>query len=246
MTAGFTIAAGSVAGRHHVRGGRNNQDAFAFCETEAGLAAAVCDGCSSGAHSEVGARLAAMLVARSMVRDLALRDPCEIAERARECTLAHLEALASAMSGEGKGGARFRAVVADHFLFTVVGFALTERRAFAFALGDGVLAVDGRREVLGPFPENEPPYLGYALCAGLERALGLEIRPLPPPSETTSLLAGTDGASELDLAPFLADERILRNPDMVRRLLWQQAKERALDDDATLVLLRRAPKGGSP
>jgi Protein phosphatase 2C len=242
----FALAAGSVAGRHHARAGRNNQDAFASFQTEAGLTAVVRDGCSSGAHSEVGARLGAALIARSMARDLGLADPRVIAERARECTLAHLEALAAAMSGEGRGSPGFLAAVGDHFLFTVVGFAITERRAFAFALGDGVLAVDGGTEVLGPYPENQPPYLGYALCPGHERASGFEIRPLPPPAEITSLLAGTDGASELDLSPFLADERVLRNSDMVRRLLWQQSKERALDDDATLVLVRRAQKGGSP
>ena len=32
-------------------------------------------------------------------------------------------------------------------------------------LGDGVFAVDGVVQVIGPFPENAPPYLGYRLVA---------------------------------------------------------------------------------
>ncbi len=53
----FQIAAGSVTGQRHLAARRNNQDAFAWWSGRDGLVAVVCDGCSGGAHSEVGAKL---------------------------------------------------------------------------------------------------------------------------------------------------------------------------------------------
>ena len=243
LVPGFAVCGGTVAGRHHVHAGRNNQDAFAFKRTPGGLFAVVCDGCSSGAHSEVGARVGAQLLVQAVASSGARGATGE------DAVLAELSRLAEAMSGESPGSAGFTEVVAESFLFTVVGVALLEDRAFSFALGDGALAVNGEKQLLGPFPGNEPPYLAYSLC-GKEPSLtsrwALEVKQLPDPSEIRSLALATDGAAELDLAPFLADPRVLTNPDMVRRLLWQQARARRLDDDATVVVIRRVEGEGTP
>src|SRR5689334_9270655 len=62
-----TIAA-SVIGARHLRIARNGQDAAAAASGPGWAVAAVCDGCSAGAYSEVGARLGAMLVVASLAR----------------------------------------------------------------------------------------------------------------------------------------------------------------------------------
>jgi serine/threonine protein phosphatase PrpC len=55
-------AIGSIIGRNHVLAGKNNQDAYRIVSNEKFIIAVVCDGCGSGKHSEVGAKLGARLV----------------------------------------------------------------------------------------------------------------------------------------------------------------------------------------
>jgi len=124
----------------------------------------------------------------------------------------------------------------------VGGAAVAPGRAWAFTLGDGLLAVNASVEHLGPFEDNAPPYLAYALCGpAAPPATAFDVRPLPAPQELTSIVLATDGAAPVDLRPFLEDPRVLANPDMVRRLLWMQGRQQPLEDDATLVVVRRAP-----
>lgn len=241
MSQAFAIAGGTVAGRHHVHAGRNNQDAFAWRTGPNGLVAVVCDGCSSGSASEVGARLGAALVCQAVLAGLGPEDPIASLERAQASVLSDLSRLAERMSGEPQGGPAYRSIVAEHFLFTVVGVALQERRAWAFTLGDGLLAVNGAVERLGPFPGNAPPYLGYRLLGDAGPGTGsLDLRPLPAPEALESVVLGTDGAVGLELTEVRTDPRVLANPDMVRRLLWMQGKRTPLEDDATVVVVRRA------
>lgn len=244
MNAPFAIAAGSVAGRHHAHAGRNNQDAWAWTRSDAGVVAVVCDGCSSAPRSEVGAALGARLLVQALQAELVAKvDPLEAHERAHRRVLGHLASLAEAMSGAPLGTEAFAATVAEHFLFTVVGFALGREGGWAFAVGDGALNVDGTLTVLGPFPDNAPPYLAYALLGGLPPP-ALELRPLDV-DRLGCIVAATDGAASLDFAPLRDDPRVLTNPDMARRLVWQQARACGFDDDATVVVARRTTEGGA-
>lgn len=61
------VASGTVTGRDHTFGGnlvlgKPNQDAIATAWTEDAFVAVLCDGCSSGEHSEIGAHLIARLL----------------------------------------------------------------------------------------------------------------------------------------------------------------------------------------
>ncbi|MEP7127093.1 MAG: hypothetical protein ABJE95_39535, partial [Byssovorax sp.] len=142
------------------------------------------------------------------------------------------------------GGKRAR-LVSEMFLFTVVGLAVAEDSAVIFAAGDGLFAVGGDVERLGPFPRNEPPYLGYGL---------LEEDPLGPSSprilvhrafatsQLDTVLLGTDGAADLlDLASrplpggegesvgplrrFWEEDTHFTNRDAVRRRLARINRE---------------------
>ncbi|MFN7131809.1 MAG: protein phosphatase 2C domain-containing protein, partial [Myxococcales bacterium] len=97
MEATLQIAAGSVIGRLHANAGRNNQDAFDVSVGPEVAVAVVCDGCGSGARSEVGAVLGARLLTAALRTEAAAarregRTPD--LERAREAVLARLRALA--------------------------------------------------------------------------------------------------------------------------------------------------------
>ena len=70
----ITATAAAVTGARHLRVGRNGQDAAAAWSAEHAAAVIVCDGCSGGASSEVGARLGALLAIRMLAARLS-EDP---------------------------------------------------------------------------------------------------------------------------------------------------------------------------
>jgi hypothetical protein len=55
------------------------------------------------------------------------------------------------------------AMLRECFLFTIVAAAITRDGAAVWALGDGGFAIDGVTTRIGPFENNEPPYLAYNL-----------------------------------------------------------------------------------
>src|SRR5688572_16399331 len=131
-------AAAAVTGARHRRTGRNGQDAAAWWTGAGAGAVVVCDGCSAGASSEVGARLGAELVIAAAARELAGGGRASaIWPAVHAHVLGALDRLAASMSsseswggdptgfarGAGRSpvgsmpGDRAR-IVHDHFLFT--------------------------------------------------------------------------------------------------------------------------------
>ena len=252
-------AAAAVAGAHHRRMGRNGQDAAAAWTGVGGGAAAgavvVCDGCSAGGSSEVGARLGAELVIAAAARALAGGGRASaIWPAVEEHVLGALGRLAASMRGD------LARVVREHFLFTIVAAAYRGDEVAVWAHGDGAYAIGERARVLGPFPDNQPPYLAYAL-------LGAAAPVLPPPyveiadARAGSVLVATDGPAEVGLGVFGGVERYVRNPDALRRHLavlargderidWDgrrvERRAAALQDDGAIALLSWRPRAPLP
>ena len=217
--------AGVVIGARHARMGRNGQDACATSVADGIGIVVVADGCGSGESSEVGARLGAALFARALRRELERgKSVLERAtwEGARSSTAAAIgEAL------ERLGGER---ALSDHFLFTIVAAAATSEGAAVWALGDGAYAVDGLTVELGPFADNQPPYLAYDLVGNPHGAhFGVVCG--------RSIVIATDGAVEAGLVlGDLADPKVLANPDGLRRKLALLARgHERIDWDARCV-----------
>lgn len=257
----FSLAAGSITGRDHRLAGRSNQDGFAILRQSDRLAIVVADGCSSGLHSEVGAKLGARILAQLLLihANALLRDSKAI-ERVRLDALAQIRMLANALGGS------FSETINDYFLFTSLLALITPDISLFASLGDGFFAINGTMIRLGPFPGNAPPYLSYGL---VETALPpanllFTIQSVLPTNELFSFLLGTDGlqdfcSAETALVPgmdvavgplsqFWMDNRFYRNSDQVRRRLavvnaeTRSAYRGLLPDDTTLVVGRR--KGG--
>jgi hypothetical protein len=236
------LAAATVPGRHHGLALRNNQDAFAWGERAGVLAAVVADGCGSAPRSEVGACLGAHLAVATLLDAGAAGAPVDLAQ-VRSVLLGRLAPLARELG----------AAAAGHLLFTLVGAVATPAETVLFSCGDGLAALDGEAFAIGPY--EAPPYLGYALlpdAPGAVRESGSELREHRriPTSGLASLALGTDGALGLLerrggpgslLDGLFADERCFTNPDGLRRRLVLHRREGMFADDATLVLLRRAP-----
>lgn len=154
----YQLAAASIIGRDHrnINVHKNNQDGLSVIRSSSCTVAVIADGCGSSAHSEVGAKIGARVAAESISRLMAEHGSVDWRQVLRE-TLSCISQLSIQMGGS------FRQIVQDYFLFTMVGVLLEPKTATFFALGDGVVVVNGEVTVLGPFPNNQPPYAGYKL-----------------------------------------------------------------------------------
>ncbi len=245
----------AVIGARHLRNARNGQDAAASWTGDCSTAAiVVCDGCGSSPSSEVGARLGAKLWIGELGRALAAGgDPSDLAmwTAVRATAVAALGALADALGGERER------VVADFLLFTVVAAAVHDGRAGVWAIGDGVYALGGPvpgalrstesailaspggrsidraqgQRALGPFADNEPPYVGYEL-------LGTRVEPhfATHSAEAGRAIVATDGAHDSTLDDLVA-EPAFTHPDALRRrlVLLARGDERIRWDDRRIV-----------
>ena len=241
MKESFDLAMGSIRGRDHERAGRNNQDSCFWTASKDVLVAVVCDGCGSGAHSEVGAKIGAPLVANSLARHLRTTEPEDLDwEVIRLELLEQIQGLAALFGGNPYNS------TSDYLLFTIVGVALTRQRCSIFSLGDGVALINDRLLLDGRSPDNRPPYLAYGLVdKSLDQDQGQGLAPHSrssfrvdgtfPTEELVSIVIGTDGVQDLldvsnrlipgkkktvgPLGELLQQDKTFENPDWVRRRL---------------------------
>ncbi len=240
-------AAGVVTGARHLRTARNGQDAAAVVVADEVAVAVVCDGCSSGPSSEVGARIGARLFAAAIDRRLragaAASDP-RVWSDARVELAGVIRALVT------DAGAIDATALHEQFLFTIVAVAMTRDDAAVWALGDGAYIVDGQLHRLGPFADNEPPYLGYDLLD--------DVRPAhfdALPASVRTIAVATDGVFDLGYAyADLVAPRFVEHADALRRQLARLARSEdtidwseqriirvpaPLQDDCAIAIVRR-------
>jgi hypothetical protein len=204
------LATAAVTGARHLRAARNGQDAAASERCAAGAVVVVCDGCSGGASSEVGARLGARFAARAVAGRLAaglhVADPA-LWRGVRE----QLVGAIAALVGDDPR------VLEDCCLFTLVIGAVDREHAAVWAIGDGAYVLGDATRVLGPFADNRPPYLAYDLLGDRAEPAFEVVRA----SSIASLAIATDGV--LDLGPDelsrFATARCVGHPDALRREL---------------------------
>ena len=194
----FQLAAGSTAGRNHRMASRNNQDSWHIAKNEQCTVAIVTDGCGSGMHSEVGAKLGVRLVCQAVLEEASAYGADKVNWRKVEMDVqASLHLLALRMGGD------FCQTVTNYFLFTMVGVVLDVKTATFFAEGDGVIIVNSAEQQLGPYPGNMPPYLGYGLLGGWQNSVNpdeLQIKSVceVPLNTLDRFLIGCDGVAKAE------------------------------------------------
>jgi hypothetical protein len=227
LTDDFRLYCGSVAGREHLRLGRNNQDAWAVRAGRDRIVAIVADGCSGARFSEVGARLGVEWLAARLMSDGEIAPEDVTRELAR-----FLEKIAALVP------VKPRDVIAELLLFGFLAFVIDPREALVFGMGDGVFEVNGERTVLDPGPENAPPYPAYLLLEQLP-ALAPKTHLRIATSELELLAIGTDGAALLG-PELTGDASWPKNPQLLQRRMNVLARSRGdLHDDATAIVVRR-------
>jgi hypothetical protein len=264
MGAQFEIAGGTVTGREHYRLRANGQDAYAIVERGEISVGVVCDGCGDpgSKHSEVGAGIGARVVAHRLASMLgsnpgALSTEAETErtlERVRRDLVASLRKVARTMSDQPLDA------VSECLLFTVVGCAITRENAAFFSQGDGVIAVNEQVMIIGPYPDNAPPYVAYALLPECQEQgdLRFTLHAHMRTEGLDSFMIGSDGVQDLieagEIDSFRADPLSYANPYSVSnrlRLLnterteidWEghrkSVRRGVLADDTTLIVGRK-------
>lgn len=230
-------AAAAVTGARHLRMARNGQDAVATWQHGDVAVVAVADGCGSGASSEVGARLGVELFVRGLAARITEREPWDAARAEVRDAIARL-------CGDDER------LLREAFMFTLVAAVVTPEATTVWALGDGAYSFGDYTRALGPFADNQPPYLAYDVVgepreAVIERVCACD-----------AVIIATDGADDLQAGiERFAAPRFVEHPDVLRRelALLARANERidwtagrvvrtaaVLQDDCAVAVVRRA------
>jgi hypothetical protein len=204
----FEFSGGTVLGRDHLKNGYNNQDAFHIEKSGDIVAIVVCDGCGDKTvadFSEVGAQITARLLSHTIVEyaksylqngNLNPDDSAYFWESIRANALTNIKFLCHQM------GENLFEIVSKYFLFTTLAVLITPKWTEFVSIGDGVIFVNGEETKIGPFPNNMPPYLGYALLKTSidPNLIRFQIQKSLPTSEVSSFVVGTDGLFDLIMA----------------------------------------------
>lgn len=234
----FELAGGSTTGRDHRIGVPSNcQDAYEIRQGPTGTTALVADGCGSGKHSEVGAKVGVQLATTILQRYLrqGISPNLQMLEHLRYEMVILLRIFANLVNQDNP-----KQLVNDYFLFTLGGVILTKETALFFALGDGVVVINGETTILEPQEGNFPPYLSYALTGtslntGSSAKLGFRVIAELPVTDLQHFLIGTDGVNAIlnnpdrqipgteravgDISNFWTNDLFFRNPSAVTRHL---------------------------
>lgn len=263
MTGQYQLAGGSTIGRDHWMVPKNNQDSWSIWRYEDLTIGIVADGCGSGMHSEVGAKLGVQMLG-ACLRDEYLRNRQINWQCVQRNMLTQLNSVAQMM------GDNYRKIVESYMLFTLLGIVIDGEHAAFFALGDGTIIVNGEPLSVGPFQNNMPPYLGYGLLLD-ELAIDaneITLKPILelPIAQLASFLIATDGIDDVTrnsqstlpglgkivgpIEQFWQSDRYFgSNPELLSRQLkligrdWPVSKPQPglLGDDTTVIVGRQLP-----
>lgn len=163
MNEQFNLSRAQIIGRNHLLSGRNSQDAAVSSSFEVDgkrvFYGVICDGCSEGIDSEVGAKLAASFIGRQIEILVKSRVPvAKIPSILHKRTIVFLRKLLGKISFDSPLS-RID-YIKNNLLFTIVAFINAEE-TIIFALGDGVVLVD--EKVIVRDENDTPSYIGYNL-----------------------------------------------------------------------------------
>lgn len=221
-----TISGRAHIGSGNLLLGKNNQDGYNLEVLPNCTIATVHDGSSSGRHSEVGAKIGGRLICR-LIYDAVCNGSIDTVQNAEDGELIfekirrkflkrmiqildyldvpYCDCIACIVrpskdkQSSNHGCCSLDRLVHNYFLFTTVGLVMTPGVSIFFSVGDGAYAFNGALKILGPFPENAPPYIVYPLTNTAYKTewLKFKIHAVLPTAELDCGLIATDGISDL-------------------------------------------------
>lgn len=243
----FGFAGGSVIGSDHAMlgkpGAKNNQDAYHWVHGRNCSFAVICDGCSSGQHSEVGAHLISRILSKIVVSqadDFLDANPEGIIavnhsfwKRVEEFVLNDILDITRKM------GTSVSQTINDFWLCTIIGALITPQSTYVVSVGDGTYMVNDDIYSLHPEEGNSPVYLAYQISGTTltitnPDILHLRVHNAFDTENVQRIILATDGIDDLmksadsnlpgkaekigNIHQF-SDTRFFSNPDSARRRL---------------------------
>jgi len=142
----------SIIGRDHELAKRNCQDFCEFKQTEDVIAGVVCDGCSEGKFSEVGATLLGKLILDRLAHCSKFEDSGLVGFYIQVEIKNFISSLMSFFCESEDEKVRF---VVDHLLATLLFCYITNENVFIGNAGDGVIIKDDNVNIID---QNSQPY----------------------------------------------------------------------------------------
>ncbi len=230
---GIRVRVGQTLGLDHQLKQRNCQDGYALHVLADSVIGVVCDGCSEGEHSEVGAILGAQYVSAQAALLLAEKTPLnDLPPLLYARLIAYLEHLTVLSTPSNRVG-----FVRDYLLFTVLILIITEEGALMLSAGDGLIVIDEQIECIDQ--NNAPSYAAYQLVpdylpTSFRMPEGFRIHPI---GDWQRLAIGTDGF----LPDLLAEVwGMAHMRGLQRKMNVWSTQARHFRDDATLITVERA------
>ncbi|KKT39847.1 hypothetical protein A3K29_00695 [Candidatus Collierbacteria bacterium RIFOXYB2_FULL_46_14] len=238
----FTLKTGKVIGRSHILAGKNCQDSLKTAITVVGvhqyLVGWISDGCSEGAHSEIGSNLATEFLLNRTLDYLADDIPLEIIHLFLfEDLLSFLKS--NLLSQSLKTPQKQALYIKDFLLFTLVGFIIGPKNSTVMAYGDGLVIIND--EVYKRDYHDESPYPGYLLID--QKYLDPNRRPIGQEfdiymvktANIKKLAIGSDAwLQEFDLVSHVWGHK---HPNQVQRNMNIWSDEKKLADDASIIVV---------
>lgn len=229
---------GTVAGRGHIVFGKNCQDSSTLLRDKLGfgelVVGVVCDGCSDGESSEVGAKLASRFIAetaRNYVGKMPLKHiPAVLFVE----TLGFIESTLSQFRFSDP--ADELEFFDNHMLFTILGVICYGEDAVVFRYGDGVTVLDNEIIEIKQYP---PEYIGYRLLEDKKHEFpdGFDVIRVDP--NVRRIAIGSDAwIDEIDLLGEIWD---FDHPNGLQRKMniWSKKEHRFSDDASIITVVRR-------
>lgn len=159
----FSLKTGLVTGRDHILSGKNCQDAlryksFSYNNLQYSIGF-ICDGCSSGRFSEVGANLGAEFLLYQI--EVNIRNGLAQHEAVLALYSDLLNYLWWILNAYQTGPNEQSIYIQDYFLFTVLGVVVGPEETEIISAGDGVYCVND--DITTIDFDNMPPYPAYHL-----------------------------------------------------------------------------------
>lgn len=160
----FCLSHAQIIGRSHLLAGKNSQDAIYVSTLEVDgkkvYFGIICDGCSEGENSEVGAKLAASFLGCQI--EILVKSKVALSKIPPVLHKRLVVFMKKILGRISFDTPRARVnYIKDNLLFTVLGFICTENETIIFVQGDGVWVVND--EVTYRNENDMPMYIGYEL-----------------------------------------------------------------------------------
>lgn len=250
MTSTFRTSTAQIIGRGHVLSGVNCQDTLNSGAVDINgsmvIYGVICDGCSEGKNSEVGAKLAVEYIGRQIEilvkSNVPLAKIPPILHKRIVNFMRDLLGMISFDSPESRVN-----YIKDNLLFTIIAFIKDDNQFMVFVQGDGVIVVDGDVQIRD---ENDSPmYIGYNLVE--RKYLSSEASALPEGFEiqffdanriSRFAIASDSLGHEILIIPLIWDNK--NRMSLQKKVNAWSWNDHRFSDDLALIVMEKIPEGG--